>query len=629
MTIIYRTDGAWGSGKGSNLSPAEVDGNFHDVDTRVTTIEDNPVEPIAPIAINIEGSAFTMGLSNGDTLGPIAITYPMPTWRGNWAPSIAYSEMDFFIAPDGGLGAVMIPHTSAATFDWAAIDTGSGLPIYRKLIGGSGSTLALDGLTDVTLTSVSNGQLLSYDAAAGYWKNATIGSGTGTVTSVATGAGLTGGPVTTTGTIAFASVPTARVLANISGASEAPSANTMTAILDAGFGSTRGSVLYRGSGGWAVLAPGTDGNVLTTHGISADPAWAAAAGGGASISIADTPPGSPTAGALWWDSVGGQLYLWYNDGSSSQWVPSSNQPGPTGAGITQLTGDATAGPGNGSQALTLATVNANVGTFQGLTLDAKGRVTAAVNQSYQTVAAANTAYVAKAGDTMSGALIVNPGNVGIGTTNILGKLHVGGGAAGSAHETFWTYNNQDYRNSMAHAFDAATAANNLITFKVSNATVSGQVTVMTLSGAGGVGVGAVPAAAGLVVGAATGGALGAGKINAVEVRANNVVLTSDLELKTDIEPLEPCLPLVAAIEPKSFRWKPLPDIQGPDGETQPDFTERLNHGFLAQEVASALGGDGETVDLGGMVAVLWQAVRELQDEVAALKGDKPAPRGRH
>jgi hypothetical protein len=338
MTIVYRTDGAWGSGKGSNLAPAEVDGNFHDVDTRVAFIEDNPVEPIAPIAINIEGSAFTMGLSNGDTLGPIAITYPMPTWRGNWAPSIAYNEMDFFIAPDGGLGAVMIPHTSAATFDWAAIDSGSGLPVYRKLIGGSGSTLALDGLTDVTLTSVSNGQLLAYDATAGYWKNATIGSGTGTVTSVATGAGLTGGPVTTTGTIALASVPTARVLANISGASEAPSANTMTAILDAVFGAVRGSFLYRGSGGWASLTPGTDGNVLTTHGTSADPAWAPAAGGGASISISDTPPGSPTAGALWWDSVGGQLYLFYNDGSSSQWVPSSNQPGPTGA--TGATGPA-------------------------------------------------------------------------------------------------------------------------------------------------------------------------------------------------------------------------------------------------------------------------------------------------
>jgi hypothetical protein len=141
---------------------------------------------------------------------------------------------------------------------------------------------------------------------------------------------------------------------------------------------------------------------------------------------------------------------------------------------------------------------------------------------------------------------------------------------------------------------------------------------------------------GLVVGAPTGGALAAGKINAIEVRANNVVLTSDAELKTDIAPLPACLPLLAAIEPKTFRWLPLPEpdpIEGPAGEmvvpqTGPvDFAEKLNRGFLAQEVAEAIGGKAaDGVDLGGMVAILWQAVRELSDRVNELEGDKPAPR---
>ena len=44
--------------------------------------------------------------------------------------------------------------------------------------------------------------------------------------------------------------------------------------------------------------------------------------------------------------------------------------------ITALTGDATA-TGPGSVAITLATVNSNVGTFQGLTVNGKGLVTAA------------------------------------------------------------------------------------------------------------------------------------------------------------------------------------------------------------------------------------------------------------
>ena len=47
--------------------------------------------------------------------------------------------------------------------------------------------------------------------------------------------------------------------------------------------------------------------------------------------VSDTAPASPQVGALWWDSVGGQLYVWFNDGNSSQWVPTSNGGGATGS----------------------------------------------------------------------------------------------------------------------------------------------------------------------------------------------------------------------------------------------------------------------------------------------------------
>jgi hypothetical protein len=61
-----------------------------------------------------------------------------------------------------------------------------------------------------------------------------------------------------------------------------------------------------------------------------------ASGGGAAVTVSDTPPASPTSGQQWWDSVGGQMYLWYVDPNSSQWVPASSQA----AGIGDAPNDA-------------------------------------------------------------------------------------------------------------------------------------------------------------------------------------------------------------------------------------------------------------------------------------------------
>jgi hypothetical protein len=58
----------------------------------------------------------------------------------------------------------------------------------------------------------------------------------------------------------------------------------------------------------------------------------AATGGGSSVSIGTTPPGSPSAGSFWWDSNVGQLRIYYNDGNTSQWVDvgTDNYIGTTG-----------------------------------------------------------------------------------------------------------------------------------------------------------------------------------------------------------------------------------------------------------------------------------------------------------
>jgi hypothetical protein len=47
-------------------------------------------------------------------------------------------------------------------------------------------------------------------------------------------------------------------------------------------------------------------------------AWVAASG--ASIVISDTAPPTPSPGQLWWRSTDGVMFIYYNDGDSSQWV---------------------------------------------------------------------------------------------------------------------------------------------------------------------------------------------------------------------------------------------------------------------------------------------------------------------
>jgi hypothetical protein len=55
-------------------------------------------------------------------------------------------------------------------------------------------------------------------------------------------------------------------------------------------------------------------------------------GGNTQIVISDTAPANPTTGMLWFDSVGGNLYIWYTDPNGSQWVVVVNAGGGGGSG---------------------------------------------------------------------------------------------------------------------------------------------------------------------------------------------------------------------------------------------------------------------------------------------------------
>ena len=50
-------------------------------------------------------------------------------------------------------------------------------------------------------------------------------------------------------------------------------------------------------------------------------------GGSTALYIGDTPPALPATGQLWFKSDEARLYVYYNDGNSTQWVPAAPIPG--------------------------------------------------------------------------------------------------------------------------------------------------------------------------------------------------------------------------------------------------------------------------------------------------------------
>lgn len=73
------------------------------------------------------------------------------------------------------------------------------------------------------------------------------------------------------------SVDTDRLLGRDTAGTGDPEQLTISAVLD-WIGSTRGSILYRGAAGWAILTPGTVGFALVSNGAGADPSYQEVAG---------------------------------------------------------------------------------------------------------------------------------------------------------------------------------------------------------------------------------------------------------------------------------------------------------------------------------------------------------------
>ena len=65
----------------------------------------------------------------------------------------------------------------------------------------------------------------------------------------------------------------------------------------------------------------TGGSGITVNRVSDTELTIASSGSG--VNISQNAPGSATEGDLWWDTDDGELHVYYNDGSSAQWVATS------------------------------------------------------------------------------------------------------------------------------------------------------------------------------------------------------------------------------------------------------------------------------------------------------------------
>lgn len=92
-------------------------------------------------------------------------------------------------------------------------------------------------------------------------------------------------------------------------------------------------------------------------------------GGGGGISVvetADTAPASPSDGTLWWNSTLGKLFIYYDDGTSSQWVEASPGTGLANTSDVSFSGNlyfptGNVGIGIGSSATSKLTIYDSMG----------------------------------------------------------------------------------------------------------------------------------------------------------------------------------------------------------------------------------------------------------------------------
>lgn len=252
--------------------------------------------------------------------GSISVLFPTDEGAFYIVKNGTTGAFSLTVKPDGGTGIVvpqgktmlifMNPDTTSAVsmIDYIAALAVGTLTLTSALTVGQGGT----GATTLTAHGVLLGEGTSAVAATAAMTDGQVLVGqsgadplpktvSGDVTVAASGVVTIANSAVTTAKIADSNVTTAKIadsnittakiadnnvtlaklatqanntiLANVSGNTAVPAADTITQVLDSTVGNTQGSIMYRSGSAWVPLTPGTVKQALLTGGASANPSW--------------------------------------------------------------------------------------------------------------------------------------------------------------------------------------------------------------------------------------------------------------------------------------------------------------------------------------------------------------------
>lgn len=176
MTLTYRTAGAWGAGKGANLTPAEVDGNFWQLVADIAAAAAAAGTPNGIANVTVNGSQMTVVLDDATVLGPFTI--PRAPFRPTVTATVSTTTHD--PDADSANGYFRCTHASGCVVTIPADTEEDDIPVdseisYRQV--GSGavsfeepSGVILNGITGYLNTTAVEGAVVTIKkVAANEW----------------------------------------------------------------------------------------------------------------------------------------------------------------------------------------------------------------------------------------------------------------------------------------------------------------------------------------------------------------------------------------------------------------------------------------------------------------------------